>query len=234
MKVPSTKFSLFSSTWSKAQKVRRVKLSTSTYHCALSSLSSLSSVSSASSLSSLSSLSAFTLKKTSGGSSPSSSSSYSFSSFDSNYDCISYSTSTTSRTWKSPYLSQSPSQSQPLRFPSPRSQSLSYQFSSFQSLSISQRQRQMQFHTCSPISLAKVRRINVVLLEHLNRTGFEGQEVEVAPGYARNYLIPQRKAVYATEENRDKYIIQRPPELIDLMIALKPNLPCQNYIQSYL
>ena len=69
--------------------------------------------------------------------------------------------------------------------------------------------------------MAKVRRVNVVLLEHLHRTGFEGQEVEVAPGYARNYLIPQRKAVYATEENKKKYVIERPPELIDLLISIR-------------
>lgn len=78
-----------------------------------------------------------------------------------------------------------------------------------------------QIHSSSPVELAKVRKVNVVLLEHLHRTGFEGQEVEVAPGYARNYLIPQKKAVYATDENKKKYIIERPPELIDLLISIR-------------
>ena len=96
----------------------------------------------------------------------------------------------------------------------------SYRLSSVSPIShqsISQR----DIHSSAPITLAKVRRVNVVLLEHLHRTGFEGQEVEVAPGYARNYLIPQKKAVYATEENKEKYIIERPPELIDLLISIR-------------
>jgi large subunit ribosomal protein L9 len=66
-------------------------------------------------------------------------------------------------------------------------------------------------HACSTASLrsavraAPVRqghRVSVVLLEQLDNLGYKGEEVTVAPGYARNWLLPQRKAVYATEPSR--------------------------------
>ena len=45
-------------------------------------------------------------------------------------------------------------------------------------------------------------RVSVILRKPWDTLGYAGQEVTVAPGYARNYLIPQRIAVYATEPNR--------------------------------
>jgi large subunit ribosomal protein L9 len=39
-------------------------------------------------------------------------------------------------------------------------------------------------------------------MQQLDNLGYKGEEVVVAPGYARNWLLPQRKAVYATEPNR--------------------------------
>lgn len=43
--------------------------------------------------------------------------------------------------------------------------------------------------------------MNVILLEKVRNLGSLGETVHVKPGYARNYLIPQNKAVYATEKN---------------------------------
>lgn len=44
--------------------------------------------------------------------------------------------------------------------------------------------------------------MNVILLERLVNLGDLGDEVVVKPGFARNFLIPQGKAVRATDENR--------------------------------
>ena len=44
--------------------------------------------------------------------------------------------------------------------------------------------------------------MNVILLERVNNLGDLGDEVNVKPGFARNFLIPQGKAVQANEANR--------------------------------
>jgi len=44
--------------------------------------------------------------------------------------------------------------------------------------------------------------MKVILTETINSLGIIGSEVEVAKGYARNYLLPQEKAVEATPQNR--------------------------------
>ena len=44
--------------------------------------------------------------------------------------------------------------------------------------------------------------MNVILLERLNNLGDLGDEVSVKPGFARNFLIPQGKAVQANDANR--------------------------------
>ena len=44
--------------------------------------------------------------------------------------------------------------------------------------------------------------MNVILLERVNNLGDLGDEVDVKPGYARNFLIPQGKAVQANKNNR--------------------------------
>ena len=46
--------------------------------------------------------------------------------------------------------------------------------------------------------------MKVILKETINSLGIIGSEVSVADGYARNYLLPQDKAVLATEQNRRK------------------------------
>lgn len=51
--------------------------------------------------------------------------------------------------------------------------------------------------------------MNVILLEKVRNLGALGQTVHVKPGYGRNFLIPQGKAVYATPENVKKFEARR-------------------------
>ena len=43
--------------------------------------------------------------------------------------------------------------------------------------------------------------MQVILLQRVEKLGMMGQIVEVKPGYARNYLLPQKKALRATADN---------------------------------
>jgi large subunit ribosomal protein L9 len=43
--------------------------------------------------------------------------------------------------------------------------------------------------------------VDVILLERVEKLGQMGQVVKVRPGFARNYLLPQKKALRATKEN---------------------------------
>lgn len=44
--------------------------------------------------------------------------------------------------------------------------------------------------------------MEIILREDIEKLGHRGDVVKVAPGFARNYLIPQRLAVAATEANK--------------------------------
>ena len=44
--------------------------------------------------------------------------------------------------------------------------------------------------------------MNVILLERVNNLGDLGDEVSVKAGFARNYLLPKKKAVQANDANR--------------------------------
>ena len=44
--------------------------------------------------------------------------------------------------------------------------------------------------------------MEVILREDIEKVGNRGQIVKVAPGYARNFLLPKRLAVAATEANK--------------------------------
>lgn len=46
--------------------------------------------------------------------------------------------------------------------------------------------------------------MKLILKETIDSLGIIGSEVSVAAGYARNYLLPQNKAVLATPQNRSK------------------------------
>lgn len=43
--------------------------------------------------------------------------------------------------------------------------------------------------------------MEIILLEHVEKLGKMGDRVQVKSGYARNYLLPQNKALRATEAN---------------------------------
>ena len=57
--------------------------------------------------------------------------------------------------------------------------------------------------------------ITVILLEKISKLGNIGQEVKVKDGFARNYLIPNKKALRASKENRN-FFEQKREELVRL------------------
>ncbi len=51
--------------------------------------------------------------------------------------------------------------------------------------------------------------MQVILLERIEKLGQMGEVVAVKPGYARNYLLPQGKALRATEDNIARFENER-------------------------
>ena len=51
--------------------------------------------------------------------------------------------------------------------------------------------------------------MDVILLERIEKLGQMGDVVKVKPGFARNYLLPQKKALRATEANKARFGQQR-------------------------
>src|SRR5260370_21590728 len=51
--------------------------------------------------------------------------------------------------------------------------------------------------------------IELILLERVEKLGQMGQLVKVKPGFARNYLLPQKKAMRATKDNLTYFETQR-------------------------
>jgi large subunit ribosomal protein L9 len=51
--------------------------------------------------------------------------------------------------------------------------------------------------------------MDVILLERIENLGFMGDVVKVRPGYARNYLLPQHKALRKTDENMRYFETQK-------------------------
>lgn len=51
--------------------------------------------------------------------------------------------------------------------------------------------------------------MNVILMERIEKLGQMGDIVSVKPGFARNYLLPQKKALRATEANKAQFEQQR-------------------------
>ena len=54
--------------------------------------------------------------------------------------------------------------------------------------------------------------MNIILLEKIKKLGNIGDEVTVKSGYARNFLVPNNKALYATPENR-KYFEEKKTDI---------------------
>ena len=44
--------------------------------------------------------------------------------------------------------------------------------------------------------------MKVILLENIKKIGTIGQVIDVKRGYARNFLIANKKALYASKENK--------------------------------
>lgn len=59
--------------------------------------------------------------------------------------------------------------------------------------------------------------MKVILKETISSLGIIGSEVDVADGYARNYLLPQDKAVKATPQNRK--ILEQEKAKFEVQIA---------------
>jgi large subunit ribosomal protein L9 len=51
--------------------------------------------------------------------------------------------------------------------------------------------------------------MEVILLQRIEKLGQMGEVVKVKAGFARNYLLPQRKALRATEANKARFEKQR-------------------------
>lgn len=51
--------------------------------------------------------------------------------------------------------------------------------------------------------------MEVILLERIEKLGQMGDVVKVKPGYARNFLLPHKKALRATDGNRARFDAQR-------------------------
>lgn len=51
--------------------------------------------------------------------------------------------------------------------------------------------------------------MDIILLDKIANLGTLGDKVSVKPGYARNFLIPQGKAVMATKDNLAKFEARR-------------------------
>ncbi|MCG6909068.1 MAG: 50S ribosomal protein L9 [Deltaproteobacteria bacterium] len=64
--------------------------------------------------------------------------------------------------------------------------------------------------------------MKVILKETIDSLGIIGSEVSVAKGYARNYLLPQNKAVLATPENRN--VLAQEKAKFELQIAKEKKL----------
>ncbi|MDE2515372.1 MAG: 50S ribosomal protein L9 [Rhodospirillales bacterium] len=51
--------------------------------------------------------------------------------------------------------------------------------------------------------------VEVILLQRVEKLGQMGDKVRVKPGYARNYLLPQAKALRASKSNLERFEQQR-------------------------
>ena len=51
--------------------------------------------------------------------------------------------------------------------------------------------------------------VELILLQRVEKLGQMGDRVRVKPGFARNFLLPQRKAIRANKDNLDRFEQQR-------------------------
>ena len=53
--------------------------------------------------------------------------------------------------------------------------------------------------------------VELILMQRVEKLGQMGEVVRVKPGFARNFLLPQKKAIRASKANREKFETQRSP-----------------------
>src|SRR5271156_2688384 len=51
--------------------------------------------------------------------------------------------------------------------------------------------------------------VDLILLQRVEKLGQMGERVKVKPGFARNYLLPQKKAMRASKENLARFEQER-------------------------
>ena len=51
--------------------------------------------------------------------------------------------------------------------------------------------------------------VELILLQRVDKLGQMGEVVKVKPGFARNFLLPQKKAIRANKDNLAKFEQQR-------------------------
>src|ERR1700758_667207 len=51
--------------------------------------------------------------------------------------------------------------------------------------------------------------VELILLQRVEKLGQMGEVVKVKPGFARNYLLPQKKAIRASKDNLARFEEQR-------------------------
>lgn len=47
--------------------------------------------------------------------------------------------------------------------------------------------------------------MKAILTDDVSGTGYRGEYVEIRGGFMRNFLFPNKRAIYATDENRAAY-----------------------------
>jgi large subunit ribosomal protein L9 len=51
--------------------------------------------------------------------------------------------------------------------------------------------------------------VELILLQRVEKLGQMGDRVKVKPGYARNFLLPQQRAIRANKANLERFEAQR-------------------------
>ena len=71
--------------------------------------------------------------------------------------------------------------------------------------------------------------MKVILLENVRKVGSIGDVIDVKRGFARNYLLSKRKALFASKENKELYGSVKPTEIAKVLnenekIEINPSL----------
>lgn len=58
------------------------------------------------------------------------------------------------------------------------------------------------------VTCSRSRRVGVIVMDESTDLGYKGQEIQVKPGFARNYLVPKKIVVYASPENVKQFKVE--------------------------